>query len=183
MYERLKHIALYRWWRRSIVGQVDHDAVMGRIVEDSGWSPRYAFMVMMQAALAKRLGEPLRLRLDQVVLEPGAGAIEAQREEMRQASDAASLETTRIASLSQVLALTAGIAPDSVTIDREHHRAMATAVPLPGATLVTYRTLERRTAAQADGWDVVLTPPQITLPLVRFASNESELDPSPARPC
>lgn len=131
----------------------------------------------LQAALAKRLDQPLRLRLDQIVLEPGAGAIEAQREEMRQASDAASLESTRIASLSQVLALTAGVSPESVTIDREHHRAMATAVPLPGATLASYRALEQRAAAQADGWDIVLTPPQMRLPLVRFASGEAELDP------
>lgn len=35
MHERLEHIALYRWWRRSIVSQVNHQAVMGRIVEDS----------------------------------------------------------------------------------------------------------------------------------------------------
>jgi uncharacterized hydrophobic protein (TIGR00271 family) len=50
--ERLEHVALYRWWRRAVVGRVDHEAVMERIVADSGWSPRYAFMVMMSAGIA-----------------------------------------------------------------------------------------------------------------------------------
>ena len=33
---RLARLALYRWWRRSIVGRVDHEAVVARIVEESG---------------------------------------------------------------------------------------------------------------------------------------------------
>ena len=48
----LARLTLYRWWRRSIVGPVDHEAVVARIVEDSGWSPRYAFMTMMSAGIA-----------------------------------------------------------------------------------------------------------------------------------
>lgn len=132
----------------------------------------------LQKALEEKLGRPLRLRLDQVLLEAGAGAIEAQREEMRQASDAATLETARIASLSQMLALTAGIPADNVTIDRDHHRAMATAVPLPGAGLSTYRALELRAARDADGWDLALTPPQMAFPVIRFANDSDSLDPA-----
>ena len=49
---RLARLALYRWWRRSIVGRVDHEAVVARIVEESGWSPRFAFMTMMSAGIA-----------------------------------------------------------------------------------------------------------------------------------
>jgi len=45
-------VPLYRWWRRSIVGSVDHESVVERIIEDSGWSPRYAFMTMMSAGIA-----------------------------------------------------------------------------------------------------------------------------------
>jgi len=134
----------------------------------------------LQDDLTARLGQPIRLRLDQVLLEAGAGAIEAQREEIRQAGDAAAIESQRIAGLSQMLALTAGIAPDSVTIDRDHHRAMATAAPLPGASLATYRALELRAAAQADGWDVVLTPPQMAYPSIGFAGSQDALD-LPAR--
>ena len=43
---RLARLALYRWWRRAIVGRVDHEAVIARIVEESGWSPRFAFMTV-----------------------------------------------------------------------------------------------------------------------------------------
>jgi hypothetical protein len=50
--ERLERISLYRWWRRAVVGRVDHEAVVGRIFEESGWSPRYAFMTMMSAGIA-----------------------------------------------------------------------------------------------------------------------------------
>lgn len=130
----------------------------------------------LQDDLTARLGQPVKLRLDQVLLEAGAGAIEAQREEIRQAGDAAAIETQRIAGLAQMLALTAGIAPDAVTIDRDHHRAMATAAPLPGATLATYRALELRASAQAEGWDVILTPPQMKLPRIVFGQGSEILD-------
>lgn len=49
---RLAQLTLYRWWRRSVVGRVDHEAVVARIVEDSGWSARFAFMTMMSAGIA-----------------------------------------------------------------------------------------------------------------------------------
>lgn len=132
----------------------------------------------LQESLSGKLGEPLRLRLDQVVLEPGAGALAAQREEIRQAGDAAARETARIASLSQTLALAAGTTPDSVTMDRDHHRALANAVVLPDASLATYRALERRAANQADGWDVVLVPPQMPFPRIDFADGADALDPA-----
>src|SRR5665213_1180621 len=45
-------LALYRWWRRNLVGSVDHDEVIARIVEESGWTPRYVFMTMMSAGIA-----------------------------------------------------------------------------------------------------------------------------------
>ncbi len=48
----MARLALYRWWRRAIVGRVDHEAVVARIVEESGWSPRFAFMTMMSAGIA-----------------------------------------------------------------------------------------------------------------------------------
>ncbi|RZL20814.1 MAG: DUF389 domain-containing protein, partial [Sphingomonas sp.] len=50
--DRLARLALYRWWRRSVVAPVDHESVIARIVEESGWSPRYAFMTMMSAGIA-----------------------------------------------------------------------------------------------------------------------------------
>ena len=50
--ERLLHLTLYRWWRQSVVAPIDHAAVVARIVEDSGWSGRFAFMAMMSAGIA-----------------------------------------------------------------------------------------------------------------------------------
>jgi uncharacterized hydrophobic protein (TIGR00271 family) len=44
--------ALVDWWRAAVVGRVDHEAVIARILEESGWSPRFAFMTMMSAGIA-----------------------------------------------------------------------------------------------------------------------------------
>ncbi|WP_010542892.1 hypothetical protein [Sphingomonas elodea] len=52
MRERLLHLALYRWWRQLLVAPIDHEAVVARIVEDSGWSGRFAFMTRMSAGIA-----------------------------------------------------------------------------------------------------------------------------------
>lgn len=49
---RWDHVPLYRWWRESVVGSVDQEKVVGRIVEESGCSPRYLFMTMMSAGIA-----------------------------------------------------------------------------------------------------------------------------------
>ena len=43
---------LYGWWRFTVVRGVDHSAVIERVVQDSGWSGRYAFMTMMSAGIA-----------------------------------------------------------------------------------------------------------------------------------
>ena len=49
---RWDSVPLYRWWRRSVVGTVEHERVVTRIVEESGFTPRYAFMTMMSAGIA-----------------------------------------------------------------------------------------------------------------------------------
>ena len=131
---------------------------------------------VVQQELQDRIGRSVRLRLDQVLLEPGAGALDAQREELRQAGEAAALETSRIAALSQALALSAGVDPDQVTVDREHRRASVVAAPLPGATLQTYRVLEARVAAEASGWDIVIVPPQSQFPVIAVEGAEDALD-------
>jgi uncharacterized hydrophobic protein (TIGR00271 family) len=133
----------------------------------------------LQAALEKRLAMPIALRLDQVLLEPGAGALEAQRAEMRQVTDARA-ETERVGEVSRLVALVTGIAAESVTVDRDHHRATAAAAPLPGATLATYRMLETRLAAQTEGWEIMIVPPRMALPEIGFGGGADTLDP-PAR--
>lgn len=130
---------------------------------------------MIQTALEETLGRPVRLDLDQILLEAGAGALEAQREELRQAGNP-NLEAQRMTALAKMIALVTGIPADDVTIDRDHRRATAAAVPLPGATVATYHALESRAAAETEGWSVVIVPPQGPLPEVAFADNVDTLD-------
>ncbi|MFV0624354.1 DUF389 domain-containing protein [Sphingomonas sp. ac-8] len=122
------------------------------------------------AQLRQDLGQPVTLRLDQVLLEPGAGALAAQRAEMRHVSEALAVENEQAVDASRLVALAAGIAVDGVTIDRNHHRATAAAAPLPGATLATYRSLETRLSAQIKGWQIALVPPRVAFPQIAFAN-------------
>lgn len=43
---------LSRWWSIWVVGGVDHAAVLDQINEDSGWSGRYLFLVLISASLS-----------------------------------------------------------------------------------------------------------------------------------
>lgn len=119
----------------------------------------------------------MRLDVDQVMLEAGAGALDVQREELRQAGDQTNLEAQRLTALARMIAVITGVSADDVTIDRDHRRATAAAVPLAGATLATYRTLEARAAAETDGWSVAVIPPQGPLPEIAFADDTDTLDP------
>lgn len=131
---------------------------------------------LLEKQLSGRLGRPIRLQLDQVLLDPSAGALDAQRAEIRQASEIAAAEDAAATATARLVALAAGVSIDAVTIDREHRRATATAIPLAGATPETYRVLEARTAAAAAGWDVIIIPPLQALPTIRFADNVDQLD-------
>lgn len=130
----------------------------------------------LQPSIEKMLGRPVRLDVDQVMLDAGAGAIDAQREELRQAGEQSKAEAQRATALARMVALITGVAPDDIVIDRDHHRATAAALALPGATVATYRILEQRAAAEADGWDVAIIPPQGPLPEITFADNVDTLD-------
>ncbi|ETI65193.1 membrane protein [Sphingobium sp. C100] len=44
--------AVPRWWRSHVIREIDHQAVVERVREDDGWSPRYAFMILMSAGIA-----------------------------------------------------------------------------------------------------------------------------------
>ena len=131
----------------------------------------------VEAELRTRLGRPLSLQLDQVVLDSGAGALEAQKEELRQAGEVASVETVIASGVSRMLGLAAGVPSERVIIDRDHRRATVAAAALPGAGLAAYRTLEQRAAAEARGWEIALVPPRSELPEIAFADNSDELDP------
>jgi len=134
----------------------------------------------LEREMTDRLGRAVRLRLDQVLLDPNAGALDAQRAELRQASAAAAADDAAATGVARLVALAAGVPVDAVTLDREHRRAVATAAPLPGAGPEVYRALEARAAAVAQGWDVALVPPLAPMPVIRFADNADALD-GPAR--
>ena len=50
--ERWDRVPLARWWRHAVIDTVDHEEVIGRVVEDSGLSARYLFMTAMSAGIA-----------------------------------------------------------------------------------------------------------------------------------
>ncbi|KQX20067.1 MULTISPECIES: DUF389 domain-containing protein [unclassified Sphingomonas] len=172
-----------RFGARARVTQLDVDfASQPILVRSVVITPRVGMQptLALQAALEKRLGQSVRLQLDQVLLEAGAGPIDAQREELRQAGAAAAEQTARIGILARMLGLAAGVAPEAVTIDRDHRRATVIAAPLPGATVATYRALELRAQQDVDDWAITITPPQGPLPPIAFADNVDTLD-IPAR--
>ena len=67
------------------------------------------------------------------------------------------------------LALVAGVARGDVLVDIEHRRAFVRASRLPGAALASYRALELRLGATAQGWTVLLVPPAVAIGEVPFA--------------
>ena len=122
----------------------------------------------LRAALAAKLGRPVNLQLDRVLLAPGADALAAQRAEVERAEAVTATEQDA-AEVARLVALAAGTAAARVTLDRDHQRATTTATPLPGAGLAVYRALEARAGVAAQGWDIVIVPPFTALPPVRFA--------------
>ena len=129
----------------------------------------------VQGELTRRLDRPVKLQMDQVALEAGAGALAAQREELRQASDLAMRQNMAFNTLSHTVGLAAGVPAEAVTIDRNHRRATANAAPLPDATLGTYRALEQRVAAENDGWTIIVIPPPTPFPFIRFGDDDDSL--------
>lgn len=130
----------------------------------------------IQGALAEALDRPVRLDLDQILLDPGAGALEVQRAELRQAAEMPGAETQRLTALARMIAVITGASVEDVTIDRDRHRAMAAATPLPGATLSTYRMLEARVTTVSDGWAISIIPPQQPMPEIAFVDKGDTLD-------
>jgi uncharacterized hydrophobic protein (TIGR00271 family) len=132
---------------------------------------------LLQSELSTRLGRPVALQIDRVLVEPGTGSVEAQRAALRQSSAAAEIETRIAGTVANLVGLAAGVSPDSVTIDREHRRATAVAATLPGgAGLAVYAALEQRAAASVQDWNIAIIPPLAPLPLVRFVDGADALD-------
>ncbi len=130
----------------------------------------------LRGGLEKKLHRKVAVQVDQVLLQGGADSLEAQRASLSQAQDIAAAQA-KVRSVSDIVALAAGVSADAVVVDADHQRAVAAAIPLPGADLATYRALEARAqAAVAQGWDVQITPPLQPLPVIRFARRDDTLD-------
>jgi len=124
-----------------------------------------------ERSLARVLGRPVQLTVNQYQV--GTSATAAQQAELsatREREEAAA--TQRAAALAQRLALVAGVSEDDVVIDRQRRRAVVRAKPLEGATLSTYRELERRILSTEPDWQVELLPPTRPLPAIPFADGE-----------
>jgi len=130
----------------------------------------------LRAKLEQALGRPIELQVDQVLLTPGAGAIEAQRAELRQSGEAAAANRAADEAVARIVAVTAGVPAERITLDHDRRRVIATAAVLPGASLATYRVLEQRASAASEGWDVALVPPLGPMPLIRYANGSDTLD-------
>lgn len=127
--------------------------------------------------LAAKLGRPVNLQLDQVLLDPGTSSLDAQRAELVKAQDAAKADEQG-RTVTRLIGLAAGVSSDAVTLDRDHQRAVAHAAPLPGADLLTYWAIERRARSVSEGWQIVIVPPVMSLPMIHFADNADDLDPA-----
>lgn len=127
--------------------------------------------VELSKALERVLGQPVNLTLTQLQAGTSSKAAEeAQLAAARAKEEQAGIE--RAENLAARLALVAGVPETEVIVDRQRRRAMVRAVPLEGATLATYATLEKRIAATEPDWRVELMPPAGTLPAVAFKEGE-----------
>ncbi|WP_420142181.1 DUF389 domain-containing protein [Sphingomonas sp.] len=89
---------LRRWWSMWVVSGVDHDAVLRQIIEDSGWSGRYAFLIVISATLsllgllmpsvAVLIGAMLLSPLMTPIIGVGFGIATVDTHEMRRAATA-----------------------------------------------------------------------------------------------
>ncbi len=130
----------------------------------------------LRATLEKQLGRPVRLQVDQILIDRDANNLDAQRAQLQQVQEAAIAARQDADRVTQAVALAAGIPPERVVVDRENKSATAVAATLPGADLDTYRSLERRASATVEGWRVTIVPPFQPLPVIRFSNGSDSLD-------
>jgi uncharacterized hydrophobic protein (TIGR00271 family) len=104
---------LRRWWQTSVVGGVDHERVRRQIADEAGWSGRYAFLIVISAAIsllgllmpsvAVLIGAMLLSPLMMPIIGLGFGIATLDFREMRRAATALLLGATIAIMLSVVL--------------------------------------------------------------------------------
>jgi uncharacterized hydrophobic protein (TIGR00271 family) len=113
------------------------------------------------AAIEKVLKVPADVEIYQVRVNGNESGTEVAQLAVAKAGPPRDRDADRIVDR---LMLVAGVDAAAITLDPERRRAIVRAAPLPGASLATYRVLEARAAAGAEGWDVRLIPPALPLP-------------------
>ncbi len=121
-------------------------------------------------AVERIVGEESQVTLTQI--EVGTGAAAAERAQLAAAKEQEEASQRRADELAQRLALVAGVTSDDVLVDRQRRKAMVRAKVLDGASLATYRVLERRIAATDPDWTIELLPPAGPLPAIPFEKDE-----------
>lgn len=104
---------LRRWWGIWVTGGVDHDAVLHQIADDAGWSGRYAFLILVSAAIsllgllmpsvAVLIGAMLLSPLMMPIIGLGFGIATLDFEAIRRAAIALALGSAIAVALSVVL--------------------------------------------------------------------------------
>ncbi|MHA6317829.1 TIGR00341 family protein [Altererythrobacter sp. CAU 1778] len=116
--------------------------------------------------LSQRMERPIDVALTQYQV--GTAAQAAEQAEVATARAQEQASAARADELAARLAIVAGVDESDVLVDRQKRRALVTARPLDGATLIAYRDLENRISATEPEWTVELRPPARTLPQVSF---------------
>jgi uncharacterized hydrophobic protein (TIGR00271 family) len=125
-----------------------------------------------ETLLARALGRPVKLSLDQFRVGTAAGDAEAAQIASASAREQTRKERATAALVGRELAILAGVSPEAVLIDRDKRLAQVRAAALPGATLATYRALEQRLSAAEPQWKMQLVPPPLPLPVIGMTGDE-----------
>jgi len=125
---------------------------------------------LARRSVERALGQPVTLALTQYQV--GTAASAAEEAQLSAARDSERKASERADELAARLALIAGVAESEVLVDRERRRALVRAGALDGASLATWRALERRLAATEPDWRIELIPPAGALPAIAFDEGE-----------
>ena len=134
--------------------------------------------------LSRDLGRAIEVRLNEVVTNRGASALEQEARALG-ASRAFAAQTAAAATqpreaddvAAEIAAVTGA---ETSAIDADAKRAQIAAPARAGTTLAGWRAAEATIRARHPGWTVTITPPLAPLPLVDFAPGEFALDAAAA---
>lgn len=124
--------------------------------------------------LGQRLGKPVDFHVDQLRIDPDAGAVEAAQ--IARAAETGKGTNGGPERAVAELALISGQEASAIHSDMASRILQTTAAPLPGLGIAGYQALEARAARALPGWTVTLSPPgEVDLPPLPV--NDGVIDP------